>query len=117
MPDIITPQERALIDAAIAAGKVRHIPVGTSVTIDYSWNGRHRRLERANKEDAKPKPPGYGLMRVNAERRKSGELRKQAILEMARGGMRAPQIAERVNILRHRVNEILRELRAEGKLE
>lgn len=45
MRDILTPEERRLIDAAVAAGRVRVIPRGTLSTAD---DERIRRLFNAH---------------------------------------------------------------------
>ena len=38
----ISAADRALIDAAVAAGKVTKVPVGASTTSrDYVWDGKH----------------------------------------------------------------------------
>lgn len=42
MPDVISPTDRAIIDAAIAAGRVRHIPRGVAGEAVMLYGGRHK---------------------------------------------------------------------------
>lgn len=47
--DRITSVERGMIDAAIAAGKVSHIPTGhTSMSTEYVWDPKIKRVVVAN---------------------------------------------------------------------
>src|SRR5690606_39116088 len=40
MPDPLTASERALIDAALSAGRVQRIPTGVSGEALYRWDGK-----------------------------------------------------------------------------
>ena len=67
MNAIITPEERRLIDEAIARGRVQHVPTGATTDIQYQWDGKQlvslepdktslkaqRRAEYANVQRAK----------------------------------------------------------------
>lgn len=46
-PDDLTPEERAMVDAAIAAGRVRVIPMGVTSDQDISWQAASKQHFRS----------------------------------------------------------------------
>lgn len=92
--DTISEDERALIDAAIAAGKVQKIPTGQSAfEINYRWDGRQL---------ASIESEGW---RAATSRKKAKIRAKQEINQAAK--------AKREAIAKRR--EVVREMSAAGK--
>ncbi|MHA6687775.1 hypothetical protein [Mesorhizobium sp. A556] len=97
--------DRALIDAAIAAGMVRHIPRGVSgidPTTGHGWReigkamlANDRRAKRLNRSE-KPQP-------VKVERADTAEGLKAQLRQMRRDGMTYDQIAASVGMVKSAV--------------
>lgn len=119
MPDYVSSEERALIDAALEAGQVVVVPAGASAYAGYVYNPQTRRVEL---KEPRPQDQRYNGTfsgardRMNASRAAAGRVRRDAIVELVKAGKPSPEIANMVGIHRRSVNKIIKELKQEGRL-
>ncbi len=96
MPDTITPQERALIDAAIAEGAVTHVGRGVSAFCDV-WDPRAKRIVPTGKGKYKIAPQIARGQRKGALKTKAGPCaeivrRRKRVKELVERGLDRQQI-------------------------
>jgi DNA-binding NarL/FixJ family response regulator len=95
----LTPEERAAIDAAIAAGKVTRVPMGGTSTTTYVWDGRQLVTTDPDRRGGQ-----YANQRKSAARKNSlgitptVERRRAQLMSLKADGFSAQQIADRVGV-------------------
>lgn len=119
MPDVITPEERALIDAAIASGATKLIPPGVSSYAGYRWCEKTRRVVLIDWEERKEKASTLeiGRDRLNAHRAKAAEIRRESLLALIADGKDRAEIAGILGLNPRTVVSMIRELREAGRLK
>jgi len=107
MCDEITKAERALIDAAIAAGKVQEVALGVSAFPTPVWTGH--KLEYATPEDAAM----FKMRRLVFGAAPSAKIatRRAKVIEMHKSGMTPKQIAAELG---ETIDLIQRDIRQAG---
>ena len=75
----VTEEERALIDEAVAAGRVTRVPMGSSAfSRTYVWNPKHKNSMKLQEvDDGSDRRPGHAWRRqvhaeVQSRRRRAG---------------------------------------------
>ena len=96
----ISPDERALIDAALAAGRVQKLPMGGTAQPGYVWDGKTRKLVSTDPASAGWK--GWQRM-FTANRRARGETaavdaRRAKVASMVTDGTRSADIATALGV-------------------
>lgn len=96
MSDPITPEERAAIDAAIAKGRVQHIPQGViAEREEIVWCGETKKLVMA--DTLKGKPAGWKAAGFKFTTRKT-EGRRQKVRRLLDRGMTVREISGRLGV-------------------
>lgn len=98
MSSEITSHERALIDAAIAAGKVTRVPPGQSALWAYQWCPKDQKLKHVDTIAGIRHHPGFFLGRVQHGRKQSPEVakRRAEVRRLHDAGLGRAEIAERL---------------------
>lgn len=120
MPDLITPEERAMIENAIAQGKVTVIPEGVRAMhhADYKWCEKTRRLAVTEEGRAKPQQVDSfhaGRAQLNGNRAKAAEFRKEALIGLLKDGKTKTEAAAVLKINPRTVNKLIKELKDAGR--
>jgi DNA-binding NarL/FixJ family response regulator len=108
MPATITAEERALIDAKVAAGKVTRCATGASAAeIEYIWCSKINRLVPKDKERATALY--RGSMQRHFNRKKAGPTpeqiqRRETVIGLMDQGMTREQIATTLGVSTHTVS-------------
>lgn len=110
MPDVITREERALIDAALdqwPAERVR-VPAGRSGLPRIFWNGEHLAVEgtfKGHRALQAMRARGGMAAALAAQRRVAG--RNAALCEDARAGLTYPELMDKYELSRGSICEIV----------
>jgi hypothetical protein len=115
MADVITAEERAMIEAAVAEGKVRRVEYGTTGHSGYRWDSKQNRLVLIEK----PKPPSQTLIgpqnaatvRLNQSRAAAAKKRDEMIDGLVASGMSKHEIRATMNLTERRLNRILQRIK------
>ena len=106
--DEITPEERAAIDAAIAAGKLKRFPPGVSGMADAVWSPSSKRVVIAKLPEK-----AHGTLR----RRAAARARRDRVLEMHKAGRASREIEDALGVSRETVRTDILFLRERGLVE
>lgn len=118
MPDIVTDEERALINAALEQGVVKQIPIGVSSYAGYRWCEKTRRVVQV---EARPIHEQYNgtfsaaRNRMNDNRAKAAEVRKTALLALLGDNKPYAEIAGILSVNVRTVVKLVRQLKDEGR--
>jgi transposase len=100
MSSEITSHERALIDAAIEAGKVTRVPPGQSALWSYQWDSERHRIVHTDTFLGIKHKPGHFLARSQHGRKPEPGImaRRQKVRALHDEGLSRPEISERLGI-------------------
>lgn len=100
MPDTITDQERAAIDAAVGEGRVTHVPRGVSGEFDalvYDTATKSITLKDPKAREA-ARRLSYGKPGSGRKKDPAVMERRRKARELAESGMSAQEIADALNV-------------------
>lgn len=115
MSDYITPEDRALIDEAIAAGKVQKIAYGETGFPGYKFDEKQNQLRIIDfdKTMAKRAPStNAGLKRMNHFREEAARAREEHAHKLIANGHTMPQVAAMIGCNERSLRKILERSRA-----
>ena len=127
MSSEITAAERALIDAAIAAGRVTRVEPGASALYDYQWCPKRADIVHKDIIAGIKRPPGYYLNKLHhggtkrrppsdasgSKARPTGAAREAylaQVRELHEAGVPRPEIAERLGKHYHTICDAFKAL-------
>ncbi len=120
MPAYLSPEERQLIDAALAEGRVTRLALGQSSRPDVIWCNKTNRLVYTEPVPFQARLTGAAspaIQRVNMFRAQAAEQRRETILSLYRDGKGPVEISKLIGLNRRRVTKHLALLREEGLIE
>lgn len=115
----ISPEARALIDEAIAAGRVTRVEQGVSGDPGYVYDPRWNQIVRRRPDDpeatrAKTKAAMQsGRNKVNAQRAEDARVRRADIVQLLGEGKSRQEIADQLGIHRRTVGRLIERIARE----
>ena len=112
----ITREERALIDAAIAEGRVRKIETGASAYPPLKWCEKRNGIYAYMIGKSPKLKPGYTTPAHVKEAMAIAEKRREVVAQMANDGMRPMEVSRKLGIPISTIETDFKKLRKLGRV-